>query len=445
MEKPSISIIGMGFVGLVSAVCFASRGFKVIATSLEKEIVEKVNNGISPFYEKNLDELLKSVVGNNMIKATINNTEAILNSEISFISVGTPMLEDRSIDLSYINKCSLEIGEALKEKENYHLIVDRSTIIPGTTRDMIGKNIEKVSGKKMGIDFGLCMQPEFLREGNALFDTFHPNRIIIGELDIKSGDILEIFWREFYHDEEIPLLRMNIESAEMVKYANNCFLATKVGFAMDIARICELMPDMDVKDVMRGVGLDDRISPKFLNAGAGFGGSCFPKDVNAIVNFARTRNFKPRILTSVLDVNDYQAKHIVDIAEELAGKLEGRKVTLLGLSFKPNTDDMREAPSIRIVSQLLSRGVFDIVGYDPKARETARKVFRKRIQYAESIEEALKDSECAIIITEWDEFTKLTPDDFKMHMKIPNLVDGRRIYDYDKFNKILNFRAIGRI
>ncbi len=445
MQKSRISIIGMGFVGLVTATCLANRGYNVIATTLESELVEKVNKGIAPFYEKDLDELLKIVINNGNLRASVDNKQAVLNSEISLISVGTPMLEDKSIDLSYINICSLEIGEALKEKNEYHLIVDRSTIIPGTTRNMIGKNIEKVSGKKMGVDFGLCMQPEFLREGNAIFDTLHPNRIIIGELDKKSGDILENLWTEFYSGEDIPLIRMNIESAEMVKYANNCFLATKVGFAMDIARMCELMPDMDVKDVMRGVGLDDRISPKFLNAGAGFGGSCFPKDVNAIINFARIRNFKPRILTSVLDVNEYQAKHIVDIAEELAGKLEGRKVTLLGLSFKPNTDDMREAPSIRIVSELLSRGIFDIVGYDPKAKETARKVFRKRIQYAESIEEALKDSECAIVITEWDEFLKLTPDDFKKHMKIPNLVDGRRIYDYNEFYKALNFRAIGRI
>jgi len=445
LEKPRISVIGMGFVGLVTATCLANKGYKVIATTLESELVEKVNKGIAPFYEKDLDELLKSVVSEGNLEASLDNKHAVLNSEISLVSVGTPMLEDRSIDLSYINICSLEIGEGLKEKQEYHLIVDRSTIIPGTTRNMIGKNIEKVSGKKMGKDFGLCMQPEFLREGSAIFDTLHPNRIVIGELDKKSGDVLENLWKEFYSGEDIPLLRMNIESAEMVKYANNCFLATKVGFAMDIARICELMPDMDVKDVMRGVGLDDRISPKFLNAGAGFGGSCFPKDVNAIINFARTRNFKPKILTSVLDVNDFQAKHMVDIAEELAGKLEGRRVTLLGLSFKPNTDDMREAPSIRIVSELLSRGIFDIIGYDPKAKETAKKVFRKRIKYAKSIEEALKDSECVILITEWDEFKTLTPGDFKKHMKIPNVVDGRRIYDYEKFHKEINFRSIGRI
>lgn len=444
MQKPCISVIGMGFVGLISATCFANRGYKVIATTLEKQVVELVNSGRSPFYEKDLDDLLKRAVDSNNLIASLDSNNAVLNSDISFISVGTPMLEDKSIDLSYINNCSIEIGKALSTKAKYHLIVARSTIVPGTTRTLIGKNIEKHSGKKMGLDFGLCMQPEFLKEGNAVYDTFHPNRNVIGELDKKSGEILENLWTEFYKGEEIPLLRMNLESAEMVKYASNCLLATKVSFAMDIANICELIPNMDVVDVMRGVGFDDRISPKFLNAGVGFGGSCFPKDVNAIIDFAKSRNFKPKVLTSVLNVNDYQAEHVVDIAEDLAGKLEGRRVTLLGLSFKPNTDDMREAPSIRIVSELLSRGIFDIVGYDPKAKEKAKKVFRKRIKYADSIEEALMDSECAIIITEWDDFKSLTPDHFKKTMKNPNLVDGRRLFDYDKFSKELNFRVIGR-
>ena len=435
----------MGFVGLVSATCIASKGFNVITTSLEEGDVESVNRGKAPFYEKDLDGLLKKAVDNENLFASLDNQMAVLNSDISFICVGTPMLEDKSIDLSYIHNCSVEIGKALKDKDNYHLIVDRSTIVPGTTRNLIGKTIENHSGKKMGEDFGLCMQPEFLREGNAVYDTFSPNRVVIGELDQRSGDLLEKFWEGIYQGKEIPLLRMNIESAEMVKYANNCLLATKISFAMDIANICELMPNMDVLDVMKGVGLDDRINPKFLNAGAGFGGSCFPKDVNAIIKFAKSRSFKPKVLTSVLNVNDYQAKHMVDIAEQLAGQLEGRKVTLLGLSFKPNTDDMREAPSIRIVSELLSRGVFDIFGYDPKAMETAQKVFKKRIKYAETLEDALFDSECALLLTEWDEFKQLTPDDFKKLMKIPNLIDGRRIYDYELFNRELNFRTIGRI
>ncbi|MHA1146636.1 MAG: UDP-glucose dehydrogenase family protein [Promethearchaeota archaeon] len=444
MDKPRISIIGMGFVGLVSATCFASRGYKVIATNLEKKAVDLVNDGKSPIYEKDLDNLLKIAVKEGNLIATTDNNEAVLNSEISFICVGTPMLENKSIDLSYINNCSLEIGTALKSKDSFHLIVDRSTIVPGTTREMIGKNIEKNSGKKMGLDFGLCMQPEFLREGNAVKDTFEPNRIVIGELDEKSGSMLEKLWSDFYQGQKIPSLRMNLESAEMVKYANNCLLATKISFAMDIANICELVPNMDVVDVMKGVGLDDRISPKFLNAGVGFGGSCFPKDVNAIINFAKSKHFKPRVLKSVLNVNDYQAKRVVDIAEELAGKLEGRRVTLLGLSFKPGTDDMREAPSIRIVSELLSRGIFNIIGYDPQAKETAEAVFRKRIKYANSIEEALKESECAILVTDWDEFKSLSPETFKKYMKTPNLVDGRRIYNYKIFTKQLNFKAIGR-
>ena len=291
MQKPCISVIGMGFVGLVSATCFANRGYKVIATTLDKKVVELVNNGRSPFFEKDLDDLLKRAVDSNNLIASLDNNNAVINSDISFISVGTPMLEDKSIDLSYINNCSIEIGKALSTKAKYHLIVARSTIVPGTTRTLIGKNIEKHSGKKMGLDFGLCMQPEFLKEGNAVYDTFHPNRNVIGELDKKSGEILDNLWTEFYKGEEIPLLRMNLESAEMVKYASNCLLATKISFAMDIANICELIPNLDVVDVMRGVGFDDRISPKFFKCWGWFWRLLFPKGCKCNYRFCKIKKF----------------------------------------------------------------------------------------------------------------------------------------------------------
>ena len=446
-SKPSISIIGMGFVGLVSAVCFANRGFKVIATSLESDVVDKVNKGIAPFYEKNLEELLIKARELNNLIASLDNNQAINESEISFISVGTPKLEDNSIDLSYINNCSVEIGKALKNKEKYHLIVARSTIVPGTTRNLIGKNIEEYSGKKLGRDFGLCMQPEFLAEGRSIEDTFNPDRIIIGEIDNKSGNILQDFYENFYgeHLKKCPIMRMNLESAELVKYGNNCLLSTKISFANEFANFAELIPNIDIVQVMKGVGLDYRINHRFLGAGVGFGGSCFHKDVSAIKSWAKSNGYTSRLLEAVLNINDDQAIHIVDIAEQLAGKLEGKRVTLLGLSFKPGTDDMREAASVRVVNELLKRGVKNIVGYDPKANKMAEIEMGKKIEYANSIEEALNESECAFLITEWDEFKTLTPDNFKQLMKTPNVIDGRRIYDYDTFNAALPFRAIGRI
>ncbi len=444
MVKPKISIIGMGFVGLVSGACFANREFNVVGTSLNRDEVEMINKGITPFYEKDLGDLLEKAVKSNNIQASTDNEETVLNSDITFISVGTPMLDDKSIDLSYIQNCSIEIGKALAKKESYHLIVDRSTIVPGTTRNLIGNSIEQESGKKMGADFGLCMQPEFLREGNSVYDTFHPNRIIIGELDQRSGEFLENFWREFYAPEEIPILRMNLESAEMVKYTTNCLLATKVSYANEIANICRLNEKVDVIDVMKGVGLDDRITGKYLNSGPGFGGSCFTKDVNALISYAISHSYTPQILTNVLKVNYDQAIYVVDIAQELLGSLENKRVSLLGLSFKPNTDDMREAPSIRIIEELLKRKVAEIIGYDPKALESAERALGNKITYAKSVDEALKDSDCAILVTEWSDFKNLTPEDFKNTMKSPNLVDARRIFDFELFSKEIPFRAIGR-
>jgi len=357
------------------------------------------------------------------------------------------MREDKSINLGYIESTAREIGEALKQKDSYHLFVVKSTVVPGTARNLIGKLITEVSGKIPGKDFGLCMQPEFLAEGRSIEDTLKPDRIVIGAFDDRSGDMLQEFYEYFYGDhlQNCPILRMNLESAELVKYGNNCLLSTKISYANEFANFAQLVPNVDIVQVMKGVGLDYRINDRFLQSGVGFGGSCFHKDVNAIKAWSRSQGYTSRLLEAVLGINDDQAIKIVDIAEELAGKLAGKRVTLLGLSFKPGTDDMREAPSLRVVDELMKRGIKNIIGFDPKAKETAKVEFEDKIKYADSIEEALKDSECTLLITEWNEFKKLTPDDFKKHMKVPNLVDGRRIFDYEVFNKALPFRAIGRI
>jgi nucleotide sugar dehydrogenase len=449
MFKYSVSILGTGFIGLCSAACFAEKDIKVLASTHNAKKANMINNGIAPFFEAGLQEMMDGIKNKHpeLLQCVLDPIKAVLETDISMITQGTPMREDKSIDLSYIESTAKEIGEALKKKDKYHLVVVRSTVVPGTTRNLVGKIIKDVSGKEPGKDYGLCMQPEFLAEGRSIEDTLHPDRIVIGEFDEKSGAMLQEFYEYFYggHLKNCPILRMNLESAELVKYGNNCLLSTKISYANEFANFAELVPNVDVVQVMKGVGLDYRINSRFLGAGVGFGGSCFHKDVNAIKAWSKSKGYPSRLLEAVLTINDDQAIHIVDIAEELVGNLTGKRITLLGLAFKPGTDDMREAASIRVVNELRKRGVTDIIGYDPKALKTAEAELGNNIKYADSIKEALKDSECALLITEWTEFKNLTPDDFKKHMKTPNLVDGRRLFDYETFNKNLSFRAIGRI
>jgi len=449
MYKYKVSILGTGFIGLCSAACFAQKDIKVLASTHNEKKAKMINEGKAPFYEANLQEIMDEIKEEKpeILQCLLDPVKAIVETDISMITQGTPMRDDKSIDLSYIESTAKEIGEALKQKDKYHLVVVRSTVVPGTSRNLVAKIISDVSGKQPGKDYGLCMQPEFLAEGRSIEDTLYPDRIVIGEFDERSGMMLQEFYEYFYGDhlKNCPILRMNLESAELVKYGNNCLLSTKISYANEFANFAQLVPNVDVVQVMKGVGLDYRINPRFLGAGVGFGGSCFHKDVNAIKAWSKSRGYTSRLLEAVLSINDDQAIRIVDIAEDLAGKLAGKKVTLLGLAFKPGTDDMREAASIRVINELRKRGITNITGYDPKALETAREEIGDKINYATSIKEALKDSECAFLITEWDEFAKLKPEDFKKHMKIPNLVDGRRIYNYDEFRNALPFRAIGRI
>ena len=448
MYRYGVSILGTGFIGLCSAACFSNKDIKVLASTHNEKKAKMINEGKAPFFEADLQDIMDDVKKNTpeLLRCLTDPVKSVLETDISMITQGTPMREDKSIDLSFIESTAREIGEALKTKEKYHLIVVRSTVVPGTTRNLVGKIITEVSGKKPGEDFGLCMQPEFLAEGRSIEDTLHPDRIVIGGIDNRSGDMLQEFYEYFYGDhlQNCPILRMNLESAELVKYGNNCLLSTKISYANEFANFAELVPNVDISQVMKGVGLDYRLNSRFLNAGVGFGGSCFHKDVNAIKAWSKSKGYISRLLEAVLGINDDQAIHIVDMAEQLAGNLAGKKVTLLGLAFKPGTDDMREAASIRVVNELIKRNVTDIVGYDPKANETAEVEMGKKIKYAKSIIEALKDSECALIITEWDEFKELKPEDFIKNMKTANLVDGRRIYDYDKFIEKLSFIAIGR-
>jgi len=438
----AISFLGLGYVGLTTAVCLASRGFKVIGFDVDDNKVKKIGSGVTPFFEPGLDELLKISLEKGYLKVTIDPEEAILDSEVTFITVATPSREDGSIDLSYVKEAALMIGNCLKQKNEWHLIVVKSTVVPTTSEDIVKKIVEEASGKICGRDFGLCVNPEFLREGSAVEDMFNPDRIIIGEIDKKSGDFLEGMYRKFYGEKIPPIIRTTPVNAEMIKYANNAFLATKVSFINMIANLCQKLPGADIEVVSKGIGLDKRIGPLFLKAGAGWGGSCWPKDLKALLNFGLKLGVELPIIEATIRVNDFQPYKVVDLARNALGGLSGKRISILGLAFKPNTDDMRNAVSIKIVEKVLSEGA-EVAVYDPKAIENAKKIFSGKVKYAKSIEECLKGSDCAIIVTEWDEFKKLKVEDFIRLMRNPTILDARRVYHPKEFQNKVKFVAIG--
>jgi len=436
-----VSFVGIGRVGLCTAAYFAYKGCKVIASSNNPHKVELVRKGQSPFFEPELDEILEETVRLGKLQAELGRETAILNTDITFITVGTPSLPDGAADLTYLKETVKKIGELLKTKQDYHLIVVRSTVPPGTTENLVIPIIEKHSTKKAGKDFGVTMSPEFLREGASMYDIANPHRILIGEFDKRSGDTLEEFVKQLYGD-KIPILRMSLASAELAKYASNIFLATKISFINQIANICERIPGVDVVEIACAMGLDPRIGSKFLRAGAGWGGSCFPKDTKALVALSRKLGYESKLIEEVISINKLQAKRMVELAEEELGNLEGKKIAILGLSFKPNTDDIREGASLRIINLLLAKGA-KVVAFDPQAIDNVKRIIGDMISYSNSSYECLENADCCMLVTEWDEFKKLGPNDFTKLMRNPVLIDGRRIYDSQTFSKKLNLRAIG--
>lgn len=412
-----ISIIGTGYVGLVTGACLAELGNEVACVDIDKSRVSTINSGASPIYEKDLEPMLKRNVAAGRLRATADLKEAVNATDISFISVGTPAGMLDYLDLKYVEKVSSDIGKILKDKNSHHLVVVKSTVLPGTTEYSVLPLLEKNSGKKAGSDFGVAMNPEFLREGNAVEDFMHPDRIIIGGIDERSTKIL----LELYKGFKCPVITTNPKTAEMIKYATNSFLVTKISFINEIGNVCKLL-GIDVYEVAKGLGTDSRIGSKFLNAGVGFGGSCFSKDVKAFVGKAKEVYYRPVILSAALEVNEAQPLRLVESLEKKAGSLKGTDVAVLGLAFKPGTDDMREAPSIKIIHALLKKGA-RVHAIDPKAINEAKKIFGKheRLLYYDSADEAVKRAKYVLIVTEWNEFRR------KELYKGKTVIDGRRI------------------
>jgi len=413
-KKINISIIGVGYVGTVTGACFAKLGNNVIMVDIDKEKTDKINQGISPIYEKDLDDILAN--NKDRIRADTSYSFAIKNSDATFVCVGTPLKKDNNIDLSFIETATTAIGRCLKEKDTWHLVVIKSTVLPGTAENFILSLLEKHSGKKAGNEFGLASNPEFLREGIAVKDFLEPDRIVIGFYDDKSRDVLI----ELYKDFPCPIVKTTLSVAEMIKYVSNCFLATKISFTNEIGNICKKL-DIDTDEVFKGVGLDHRINPAFFKSGLGFGGSCFSKDVRALITKAKDIGENAKILQSVIDVNEKQPLKMIELLEKHMS-LEGKKIGILGLAFKPNTDDIRDSRAITVVDTLIKNGA-KVVAYDPKAMENFKKIF-SQIEYVSSAEEVL-DTDAVLVATGWEEFEDL---DFTDKV----VIDGRRIERAEK-------------
>jgi len=403
----NLTIVGAGYVGLATGICLADKGHVIHFIDIDQKKVDQINKGIPPIYEEGLKELL--IKNKERIKATTEYNKGIKSSSITFLCVGTPTQDDGSIDLSFITTAVVEVAKIMKKG---HIVVVKSTVVPGTTRDIILPLIEQESGKKAGQDFSVAMNPEFLREGKAIFDFMHPDRIIVGVEDTKGEKVLT----ELYQPFDSSILTTRITEAEMIKYASNALLATKISFANEIGNFCKKI-GIDVYSVMKGVGLDNRISPHFLESGIGFGGSCFPKDVRALLSWAKKHKAQTFLLESIMKINDNQPLILMDLLNKYFSTLKGKKIGILGLSFKADTDDIRETRALPIVEYLIKKGA-DILAYDPKAMTNFQKLY-PQIQYCDSANKVL-EADAVLILTKWDEFKKLDFTD-----KI--VIDGRNL------------------
>ncbi|HVH15544.1 MAG TPA: UDP-glucose/GDP-mannose dehydrogenase family protein [Candidatus Angelobacter sp.] len=439
-DTPSVSVIGMGYVGLCTAATFASRGIPTIGIDIDETRIAQIRKGQAPIHEPQLDQMLNKAVKRKLLDAT-NDISRAADADTSFLTVGTPSQPDGSIDLSFVKKATEDLGTALQSKQGYHLVVVKSTVIPGTTNNTVKPVLEQSSGKNVGPGLGLCANPEFLKEGTAINDALHPDKIVIGSNDKKSADQLTRLYRKFYRSRLPPIIATSPETAELVKYSSNAFLATKVSFINTIANIAQQIPGVDVNRIAEAIGHDPRIGPLFLKAGPGYGGSCFHKDLQALIRFSRQYGYDPVLLLSSEEANEEQANRVVALSKKLVGSLEAKRIAVLGLAFKKDTDDIREAASVRVIHLLRAKGA-KVVAYDPMAMPNFENLFGNIIELAKSPQSALKGAECAIVMTEWDEFKKLKAKDYLAYMSEPNVIDARRIYRPEQYRE-LNLLGIG--
>jgi len=428
-----LSMVGTGYVGLVTGTCFAEMGNSVICVDIDEKKIEKLKQGIIPIYEPGLETMVKENYKRGTLEFTTDIKEALKKSDIIFIAVGTPQGEDGSADLQYVLKVAQDIGKYMTHKM---IVVDKSTVPVGTA-DKVKETIQKeLDKRKENIPFEVVSNPEFLKEGSAIEDFMKPDRVVIGAENEETLEVMKELYAPFTHNHE-RFIAMDVRSAEMTKYTANAILATKISFMNEIANICERV-GADVNRVRIGIGSDKRIGYSFIYPGCGYGGSCFPKDVQALNKIALDAGYKPRIIQAVEEVNRDQKRVLAEkVIKRFGEDLNGKTFAIWGLSFKPETDDMREASSITIINELTKRGA-KIKAYDPKAVDEAKEFYLKdnpNIEYTQSKYDALNDADAMLLVTEWKEFRSPDFDEMKQRLKKPIIFDGRNQYNIDKMNK----------
>ncbi len=427
-----ISVVGSGYVGLVSGACFASLGNQVTCVDIDEKKIALLKKGVLPIYEPGLEEIVKDNIKNGNLSFTTDLASAVKKTDVIFIAVGTPPRPNGEADLSYVEDVAQTIA---KQINGYKVVVEKSTV-PVQTGEWIEKTLRRYA--KKGAQFDVASNPEFLREGSAVQDFMNPDRVVLGVSSKKAKEVLN----DLYKPLKCPMVFTDIKSAEIIKHASNSFLAMKISFINAISRICELA-GADVEQVANGMGLDRRIGKNFLNAGIGFGGFCFPKDLSAFIRISEKLGYDFQLLKAVENINEEQKRMFIRKIEEALWNINGKTIGILGLAFKPNTDDMRFAPSLDIIAALQEMGA-KIKAYDPHSMEKAKEMI-KGITYCEDSYSVCKKSDCLVILTEWNEFKDLDLEKVKKLLNQPAIVDGRNIYDPVKM-KELNFRyfSIGR-
>lgn len=437
----NLAVVGTGYVGLVTGTCFAETGNNVICVDIDINKIEKMKEGRIPIYEPGLQPIFERNMKDGRLTFTTDLHSAVRNADVIFLCLPTPQDGDGSADLKYVLGVADDLGMLFRDEPGigFKILVDKSTVPVGTS-DKVRAAVKKHAAD---FDFDVASNPEFLREGMAVEDFMKPERVVVGTSNEKTREILEQLYEPFVRSGN-PIYFMDERSAEMTKYAANSFLATKISFMNEIANLCELT-GADVDKVRIGIGSDSRIGKRFLFPGVGYGGSCFPKDVVALVNTANEYRYDFRILKSVMDVNKDQVNLFYDkIKGHFGGKLDGKTIGIWGLAFKPNTDDVREAPALSLINKLTDAGV-KIRAYDPEAIETTRAVIGDKIEYAKTNYDAIADADALVIVTEWNEFRNPDFSKIKHLLKEPVIFDGRNLYDLEKMrgNKFLYY-SMGR-
>jgi UDPglucose 6-dehydrogenase len=417
----NIAVVGLGFVGLSMSSVLASKNYNVIGIDIDNQKCSDIRNGLLPLFEPDLENTLR--IGLKKKLTISNNFSLIKNCDMIFVTVGTPQKSNGAIELSMIKKATTTIGQIIRKSKKSPIIFIKSTVVPGTAENVILPILEKKSGKKSNRDFGIISNPEFLQESNAIRDTKYPHAIVLGGKQSKYMKKAKMFFSKMHPN--VPIVITNFQTAEMIKYANNSFLATKISFINQLSNICQNIPGTNIDDVAKIIGLDPRIGKLFLNAGPGYGGSCLPKDISALINFADKIGVNPLLLNAVKKTNHEQVNNIVSLIKKILGNIATKRITVLGTAFKPNTDDIRDSKSIELIKKLLKNKA-KITIHDPKAIENTKKIFGKKILYAKSISDALNKSQCVIIMTHWKQYDTLNNNSIKqMNRKI--IIDCRRV------------------